>query len=220
LRFPSRFAGRFRFLLFRLVSFIRSRTYDFSLLSFLELASSISAGSESGGVAFSQDSSLPNVTAEPRPRGKTGGKRTYLSRRKRTARGRCALAAGSPPFFLLKTSWSGNQDFLVRFLERFAWSSRIITLATSFFSEFIFFRFTGGFRSQLTFFSEVKPASSHSIHSWRTSELSHGASECAAGGGVIAVALWRLVRRCGRWENGSQARPGKRMSTGILIALE
>ena len=33
---------------------------------FLKLASSISAGSESGGVAFSQDSSLPNVKDQPR----------------------------------------------------------------------------------------------------------------------------------------------------------
>jgi len=40
-----------------------------------------------------------NVKSEPRPRGKTSSNRSYLSRRKRTARGRCALVPGWAPSF-------------------------------------------------------------------------------------------------------------------------
>jgi hypothetical protein len=73
---------------------------------------------------------LPNVKAQQRRTGELG-------KTERSKHRRCAVASGSPPFFLLKTSWSGIQNFLVRFLERFAWSLRFSTPATSFFSDYI-----------------------------------------------------------------------------------
>ena len=79
LRFRSRYAGRFRFFLFWLVSSVRSGTRDFSLLSFshrrirfqlvLKLAASLLLGLETGDVAFTQDSVLPNVKGVPTARG-------------------------------------------------------------------------------------------------------------------------------------------------------
>ena len=65
---------------------------------------------------------------------------------------------GSDLFF--KTSWLKVQEFVVRFLERFAWSLRFITPVTSFFSDILVFRFTGDSRFKLAFFSEVKLATS------------------------------------------------------------